>query len=37
MSGYDLPTVAGIVQGVTVACVMFAAYKLWNMRKHKTT
>lgn len=37
MSGYDFPTVAGVVQGVTAACVMFAAYKLWNMRKRKTT
>ncbi|KAH0368134.1 SGNH hydrolase, partial [Aureobasidium melanogenum] len=37
MDGSGLSLVAGIVQGVIAACVMFAAYKLWNMRQRKTT
>jgi len=35
MTGYEDPVVVAFVQGTVVAGVIFAAYKLWNMDKHK--
>ena len=36
MAGYGVLIVAAFVQGIVVAGITFAAYKLWNMYKHKT-